>query len=70
MMRALRPATEMSASSAAASPAPTAGALDGGDDRLAAIDDVVNEVARLFPDARAPGPITCHRVDHIEIATG
>src|SRR5262249_26728333 len=47
---------------------PDAGSLDGSDDRLAAVDEVVDEVARLLPDTGAGGPITRHHLDHAEIA--
>src|SRR5262249_42535559 len=51
-------------------PGPDAGSLDGGDDRLGAVDDVVDEVARLLPDPRARRPVPRHGFDHAEVAAG
>src|SRR5690606_11717442 len=68
MMRAVRPATEMSASRATASPAPTA--LDGGDHGLGAVDHVVNDVAGLGEDAHPHVVVARHLLDHGQVAAG
>jgi len=44
--------------------------VDGGDDRLGAVDHVVDEVARLAHDARAHGIVADHLVEQVERAAG
>src|SRR5262249_41911937 len=45
-------------------------ALDRRHHGLRAIDEVVEEVVRFLPDARACCPIARHLLDHVEIAAG
>src|SRR4029079_17701365 len=44
--------------------------VDRGDDRLAAVDDVVDEVARLVEDAQARAPVRRDVLDEAEVAAG
>ena len=51
-------------------PGPDRCAVDGGDDRLAAIDQIVDHVACFLPHAHAGVEIRDHIVDQVEIAAG
>ena len=44
-------------------------AMDRADDRLIAVNDVVDQVARLLPDLRAGDEIIRNRLHHRQIAT-
>ena len=45
-------------------------AIDRRNDDLLAIDDVVNDVARLAHRLRDVGVVALHRLDHVEVAAG
>ena len=68
--RAFFAAIEMSAISAAARPGADRRAVDRRDDDLRAVDHVVDEVARLAPDARAHREVARHLLDHRHVAAG
>lgn len=42
--------------------------MHGADNRLVAVDDVVDKVARLVPDARAHVKVISHLLDEVQIA--
>ena len=69
-IRASRAAIGMSARSPATSPAPTAGPVHRRDDRLVAVDHVVDQVARLAPDTRTDLEVVGHVLDQREVAAG
>jgi hypothetical protein len=43
--------------------------LDGGDDRLRAVNDVVNEVPGLAEHPNAGSEVVCHLGDQVQITT-
>ena len=68
MRRAERPAIEMSASRPDDEPGADGHAVHRRDDRLAAVDDVVDEVARLAEHPGARREVRDHLLDEIEVA--
>ena len=66
MIRAVRPATDTSASSRGHEPGPDGRAVDRRHDRLRAVDDVEHQVPGLAEDAGAVGVVPEDLVDQLE----